>query len=204
MLSVDPHPLLECAWLVTRWPAPIGTLGPDPPALPALPPLPEGSAEHVRALLRHGGFKPAGRSKPCSEYIRNAAREGRFPRIDAVVDATNLAVLHGELPVSTIDLDRAAPPLRTAIAPPGASYVFNASGQVIDVGGLLCLFDTEGPCANAVKDAQRTKTSPSTTRTLSVVWGTTALHGRARAVADWLAEVHQRLGAAETLKESRP
>ena len=28
--------------------------------------------------------------------------------------------------------------------------MFNASGQTIDVGGLLCLFDAEGPCANAV------------------------------------------------------
>ena len=41
------------------------------------------------------------------------------------------------------------------VAPAGASYVFNASGQAIDLGGLLCLFDADGPCANAVKDAQR-------------------------------------------------
>jgi len=49
--------------------------------------------------------------------------------------------------------------------------VFNAGGQEIDVAGLPCLCDADGPCANAVKDSQRTKTGASTTRTLSVVWG---------------------------------
>ena len=35
----------------------------------------------VRDLLRHGGFKPAGRSKPASEYLAAAFAEDRFPRI---------------------------------------------------------------------------------------------------------------------------
>jgi len=52
-----------------------------------------------------------------------------------------------------------------------ARYVFNASGQTIDREGLLCLCDAEGPCTNAVKDTQRTKTHGGTRRTLSIVWG---------------------------------
>ena len=59
------------------------------------------------------------------------------------------------------------------------AYVSLASGQTIDLAGLLCLFDTEGPCGNAVKDAQRTKTTAETRRTLSLIWGTVALPGRA-------------------------
>ena len=199
-MIVDPHPLLDLATLVVRWPAPLGSLAApwldalvaDP--TPALPPLAEGHAERVRALLRQGGFKPAGRNKPCSEYIRTASAEGRFPRIDPVVDLTNLAVLHGRLPVSTVDLDRAVPPLRVGVAEPGASYVFNASGQVIDVSGLLCLHDAAGPCANAVKDAQRTKTTAATTRTLTLVWGTVELPGRAEATVGWLRAACERLG----------
>src|SRR5215472_9872028 len=73
----------------------------------------------------------------------------------------------------------------TGTAPAGSSYVFNAAGQVIDLGGLLCLFDAEGPCANAVKDAQRTKTTAATRRTLTLLWGTTALPGRAAAAEAW-------------------
>ena len=96
-----------------------------------------------------------------------------------------------------MDLDRARPPLRVAIAPAGSRYPFNASGQEIDLGGLVALFDADGPCANAVKDAQRTKTSAATRRVLAVVWGTRALPGRAREAARW----YQRLladGGAST------
>ena len=82
------------------------------------------------------------------------------------------------------------------MAPPGASYVFNASGQVIDLGGLLCLFDAEGPCGNAVKDAQRTKTDANTTGTLTVIWGSTALPDRAARVASWYRQLLHQDGAS--------
>jgi hypothetical protein len=75
------------------------------------------------------------------------------------------------------------------------SYIFNASGQTIDVGGLPCLFDAVGPCANAVKDAQRTKTGPATVRTLSLVWGTNALPDRAAEVARWYRALLAQAGA---------
>src|SRR5262249_24971997 len=138
-----------------------------------------------RALLRHGGFKPTGRSKPASEYLLKAVREGLLSPINGAVDVCNAVSLHSGLPITVVDLDRARPPLRVGLAPAGASYVFNASGQSIDLGGLLCLFDADSPCGNAVKDAQRTKTGPQTRRTLSLVWGTTALPGRAEQATRW-------------------
>lgn len=55
----------------------------------------------------------------------------------------------------------------------------------MDLAGLLCLFDAEGPCANGVKDSQRTKTGPAARRTLSLIWGTTSLPGRAEATEAW-------------------
>ena len=76
-------------------------------------------------------------------------------------------------------------PFRVAVAPPDSEYVFNPSGQVIRLEGLLCLFDAVGPCGNAVKDSQRTKTHEETRRTLSVIWGTTALPGRTAEVETW-------------------
>ena len=82
-----------------------------------------------------------------------------------------------------------------AIPAPGTSYVFNPSGQVIDIGGLVSLWDAEGPCAGPVKDSQRTKTQGDTTRTLSIVWGTTALPGRALATAAFYRELLHALGA---------
>ncbi len=149
----------------------------------------------VRDLLRHGGYKPTGRGKPASEYLLGALQDGAFPSINPAVDACNAVSLHAGLPISVVDLDRARAPFSIATAGPGTSYAFNATGQTIDVEGLLCLFDADGPCANAVKDAQRTKTSGSTRRTLSVVWGTRALPGRTEAAVRWYREVLEACGA---------
>jgi DNA/RNA-binding domain of Phe-tRNA-synthetase-like protein len=152
--------------------------------------------ESVRHLLRHGGFKPTGRSKPASEYLLKAAAEGRLASINVAVDACNSASLHSGLPISVVDLDRAAAPFRIGVAALGTSYVFNPSGQTIDVGGLLCLFDSEGSCANAVKDAQRTKTTGDTQQTLSIVWGTRALPGRVDQATAWYRSLLEEQGAS--------
>jgi DNA/RNA-binding domain of Phe-tRNA-synthetase-like protein len=203
MLTVEPHPLLQLRAFITVFPRPLGEM-PSPEALRALlrldAPAPLRSDDAVRAavrdLLRHGGFKPTGRSKPASEYLIRAASEGQLGSINLAVDACNAASLHSGLPISVVDLDLARPPLRVATAAEGQRYVFNASRQEIDVAGILCLFDAEGPCGNAVKDAQRTKTHPGTRRTLSIVWGTCALDGRASATAEWFQSLLRDAGAS--------
>src|SRR5262249_8585486 len=175
MLTIDSHPLLDLRAFVTLFPRPLGAM-PSPPELLALlsleAPAPLRSddtvRETVRQLLRHGGFKPTGRSKPAAEYLIKAVGEGRLGTINVAGCWGTVGPLPSGLPISVVDLDRSRPPFRAGIAPAGANYVFNTGGQTIDVGGLLCLFDADGPCANAVKDAQRTKTGPDTRRTLSL------------------------------------
>jgi hypothetical protein len=85
------------------------------------------------------------------------------------------------------------------LAAKGQRYVFNPSGQVIDVGGLLCLIDAEGPCANAVRDAQRTKTGPNSIRTLSILWGSKKLPAHCGATLAWYRELLG--GAAAEIEE---
>jgi DNA/RNA-binding domain of Phe-tRNA-synthetase-like protein len=202
MLTIDPHPLLDFRAFVTEFPRPLGEMASSPElqtllGLNASAPFHSDDRvrEAVRQLLRHGGFKPAGRSKPASEYLLTALTEGRLTTINLAVDVCNIVSLHSGLPISVVAMDRTRPPFRVGLAPTGSSYVFNASGQEMDLGGLLCLFDTDGPCANAVKDAQRTKTAPETRRTLSLIWGTTALPGRASQAATWYRELLEQQGA---------
>lgn len=157
---------------------------------------PEAVRTGIRDLLRHGGFKPTGRNKPASEYLAKAAVEGRFPRINNVVDVCNLVSLGSGFPVSLVDLDLALEGgaglvLREAVA--DESFVFNPSGQTIDLHGLLCLAREDGaPIANAVKDSMATKTHDGTRAVLAVLYAAKGLatreevDGLARRMADGL------------------
>jgi DNA/RNA-binding domain of Phe-tRNA-synthetase-like protein len=183
MLDVAPHPRLDVGWFVAALPRPLGELS-SPEWLRALL-RPGDTVEEVRAavreMLRGDGYKPTGRGKPASEYLVRAATEGTLPSINLLADAGNAVSLESGLPVSVVDLDRLAPPLRVDVAPAGSRFAFNAAGQEIDVGGLPCLIDAAGPCANAVKDAQRSKTGGATRRALCLVWGAAALGDRTAA-----------------------
>jgi len=201
-IHVDAHPLLRHSSFETVFPNPIGSLS-SPGWLKALLVLdaaaPLQRDEHVRSsirdMLRVGGYKPTGRGKPASEYLVRAAAEGTLDSINVAVDACNVVSLHSGLPISVVDLEHARPPFRIGIAAPGDRYVFNASGQEIDVSGLLCLFDADGPCANAVRDAQRTKTGPGTRNTLSVIWGCAGHEERVAAAVEWYRSVLHESGA---------
>ncbi|MBE2254014.1 MAG: hypothetical protein IAE78_31090 [Myxococcus sp.] len=202
MVQLEAHPLLDAKFFVTTFPRPLGELGRVEAvcallSTTAAAPVSADDAVRsaIRDLLRHGGYKPTGRGKPASEYLVRAVTEGALGSINAAVDACNVVSLHSGLPISVVDLSLATPPFRVAVAPEGSAYVFNQGGQTIDLGGLLCLFDAVGPCANAVKDSQRTKTTPQTTRTLSVLWGTSALPGRAQAAAAWYRALLESNGA---------
>jgi DNA/RNA-binding domain of Phe-tRNA-synthetase-like protein len=203
VLAVAPNPRLLLRAFTATFPAPLGELSTPaavaallaPGAVPA-----EAEGEQVRAavrdVLRHGGFKPTGRSKPASEYLRRAVAEGALASINAAVDTGNAISLQTGIPVSVVDLDLLAPPLAVEVAPPGISFVFNATGQAIDVSGLVGLRDAEGFCANAVKDAMRTKTHPETRRTLSLLWGAAALGDRTDRARERYLELLAPLGAS--------
>jgi len=202
VVTLEEHALLDAAVFVTEFPRPLSQV--EVPAslrerLRLDAPAPMHSDDTIRAavrgLLRHGGYKPTGRGKPASEYLVRAATDGTLGSINAAVDVCNVVSLHSGLPISVVDLDRSRPLHRIGVASSDMTYVFNASGQVIDIEGLLCLFDADGPCANGVKDSQRTKTHGETVRTLSVVWGTRSLEGRTALTVGWYRREIEALGA---------
>lgn len=177
-IPVTPHPLLRPRAFTTEFPGVLGET-PSPPALLDLLSLEvdtpisrdEPHRMAVRDMLRHWGHKPAGRGKPAAEYLVRAVDRGELGSINLAVDICNVISLHSNHSIALVDLDKAHPPFRIDRGPEGGSYVFNPSGQEMSLDGLICLFDSEGPCGNPVKDAQRVKTDESTTRTLTVIWG---------------------------------
>ncbi len=160
----------------------------------------------VRRMLRHGSYKPTGRGKPASEYLLQAALEGRFPRVSNVVDAANLASLESLLPISLLDVDRAGSDffgVRRGRA--GERYIFNRSGQELDLQDLLLTasLPADIPCGSPVKDSQATKVASDSRRILAIVYAPCALADLARGVAQRLARLFETEGV-RTLSGSCP
>jgi DNA/RNA-binding domain of Phe-tRNA-synthetase-like protein len=142
--------------------------------------LPPQRKSAVRDMLRHGKYKPAGRSKPSSEYLLAAALaeagppEGGFPLVNGPVDANNAASLEWGYPASIFDAAKTGFELALRRGLPGESYVFNTSGQLIDLEDLLCVCcPSQGawrPCGNPVKDAMATKVFEDAREVLAVVY----------------------------------
>lgn len=207
MIHVDiaPYPDFSPALFVTHFPKPLSAF-PSPSWLTALLSLkteaPVSRSEErrkgVRDLLRHEGYKPTGRGKPASEYLVKAAEADRLGTINAPVDVCNVVSLHSGLPISVIDLDHTSGDLHIKTGDTDARYIFNTSGQEISVAGLLCLHDAAGPCANPVKDAQRTKTSGSTIRTLSIIWGSETYTDHVQDTLKWYLALLGKMGCKTT------
>lgn len=201
-IEVEDHPILRPAAFTTLFPAPLGEVTvpswlTDLLSLEAPAPVRRDEALRmaVRDLLRHWGHKPAGRGKPASEYLVRAVGKGELGSINAAVDVCNAVSLHSGFPIALVDLDRARPPFRVTPGREDETYIFNASGQEMSLKGLICLRDGQGPCANPVKDAQRTKTHEKTTRSLTVMWGAAGFEDRRDAAAAWYRDLLGRVGA---------
>ncbi len=206
LLSVEPHPRLALGAFEAQLPKPLGEISTpewllrwlsDEASAPVTRDEPIRLA--VRDMLRLGGYKPTGRGKPASEYLVKAAGAGRLSSINPVVDVCNAVSLHSGLPISVIDPDRAEPPLSVAVVQGDQRYAFNAADQEIRLQGLLCLHDRSGPCANGVKDSERTKIGPGARRTLSLVWGVATAPEHTDRTVQWYRELLHRLGATTEL-----
>jgi len=136
----------------------------------------------VRSMLRYGAYKPAGRGKPSSEYLLQAALEGEFPSVNFFVDAANIVSLGSGYPISIIDSGKSGAELLLRRGREGESYVFNAGGQSIDLTDLLCVCrkTTEGfiPTANPVRDSMATKIFPGAADIVAVIYAPKGEEGR--------------------------
>ena len=173
-----------------------GEIAPDSgPGQPAPPEVDDAVKTAVRALLRWGGHKPSGRGRPASESLAKALEDGRWPTITPTVDLCNRLSLTSGLPISVLDAGKLQPPLQIRIGEPEEEYIFNPSGQVLSLKGLLLVADASGPTGGPVKDAQRSKVDPSTQDHLIVIWGSQQTPEANRLVRDGLESWSKAQGA---------
>ena len=136
--------------------------------------IPSGLNAAVRDMLRTPAYKPTGRGKPASEYLVQAAREGRFPFINNLVDINNFISLESGLPASLLDLGVVGEDVVLRLGAAGEKYTFNQTGQEIDLHGLACVCACRGdktvPLGNPVKDSLEAKVKLDTTSVVGVVY----------------------------------
>ena len=139
--------------------------------------FPEAVRVAIRDVLRVGGYKPSGRGKPASEFLHAVACEQGLPVVNNLVDINNLVSLTTALPISMFDADKLGTPVVIRFGHPGERYIFNVSGQSMDVSGIpvICSAATDEPVGNAVKDSMLAKVGAETRNLLAVVYGSTKL-----------------------------
>lgn len=137
----------------------------------------ESTRAAIRDVLRRGGYKPTGRGKPASEFLLGQALGPGVARINNLVDLNNLVSLRHALPSSVFDADLLGPDVAVRFGRADEPYVFNASGQSMDIAGLpvVCRGVGREPVGNAVKDSMLCKVHAGTDHALFVVYGSRAL-----------------------------
>ena len=78
-------------------------------------------ARAYRSFYWRIGVDPT-KTRPSGEALARRALRGRFPRINPLVDAGNVASLLTLVPIGLYDLDRAAPPLRLTTTRGGEEF----------------------------------------------------------------------------------
>jgi hypothetical protein len=128
----------------------------------------------IRKMLRYGKYRPSGRGKPASEFLLQAALNGSFPLVNGPVDVNNFVSLASGFPGSIFDAALSGRQLLLRRGQTGESYLFNPSGQSIDLEDLLlvCRRTASGwePCGNPVKDSMTTKVRPETRDVIAVLY----------------------------------
>jgi len=137
--------------------------------------FPELVRTEMRNVLRAGGYKPTGRGKPASEFLLGQALDHGLPRVNNLVDINNFVSLKTALPISIFDTERLGSDVSIRYGRAGEKYVFNSSGQEMDIRGLPVICRADEPVGNAVKDSMHTKVEAETQEVLAVIYGSRKL-----------------------------
>ncbi len=123
----------------------------------------------ARELYRKLGEDPT-KTRPASEaLLRRVLRGQDLPRINALVDVTNLCSLEFLLPIGLYDLDRVRGGVEVRLGRPGEAYESLGKG-LFRAEGRLVVADEEGPIGGPTNDSVRTAITDRTRRCLAVIF----------------------------------
>lgn len=160
----------------------------------------------IRDLLRTGGYKPAGRNKPASEYLAAACRKDKFPIINNLVDINNYLSLRSGLPISMLDRAKTGDELVLRYGKDGESYVFNSVGQEIELKGLISIcrqpVESGEALGNPVKDSMAGKLTEETKDIVAVVYSAESMTSKSQLseLMNSFAELLKELAYAESVE----
>jgi len=181
-MSLDPTPVLPALIWAEGINPPCATSDVPPFLADAITAAKEAGEDYVpaelrarvRKMLRYGKYHASGRGKPASEFLLRAALGNTFPLVNEPVDVNNAISLASGLPGSIFDTGISGAHLLVRRGMPGEAYVFNNSGQRIDLQDLLLICRRKGddwePCGNPVKDAMTTKIHADTRNVVAVLY----------------------------------
>ncbi|MEI8214080.1 MAG: hypothetical protein WCI02_18160 [Planctomycetota bacterium] len=147
----------------------------------------------VRGMLRAGGYKPSGRNKPAQEYLLRCLTDGNFPRIHPAVDCLNALSVRIGLPISMLTRDRFQDGVRLRLGRTGERYVFNASGQELELENLMVAcgsVDAQEPLGSPVKDSMAGKIDETVSSIVCILYAPSAGVSETQ-LADWAAELER-------------
>lgn len=136
----------------------------------------------IRQLLKIGGFSPSGRNRPAQELlVKDLKERGAFNYINNVVDVNNVVSLESMLPISIFDTAKLKGDVIVRIARESEGYVFNQSGQYMDLKRCIvcCHGGGDGQCIGSpVKDSMETKIFEGASGFLAVIYCSTEAYNR--------------------------
>ena len=137
------------------------------------------------------------KTRPSSEALLRRALRGKWPRINPVVDAGNIASARSLVPIGLYDMDRLSPPLRLAVSRGGEEF-HPIGGNVERLPpGLPILVDSRGRVLHLYphRDSRETMIRPETRRLLALAAGVPGVgEDRLRLALETLARLLARLG----------
>ncbi|GAB6148455.1 B3/B4 domain-containing protein [Stetteria hydrogenophila] len=121
------------------------------------------------------------KTRPSSEALVRRGLRGRFPRINPLVDAGNVASARHMVPVGLYDLDSLEPPARLTVTRGGEEFKPIGGRPERLPPGVPVLVDSRGRVVHVYphRDSVETAVKPSTTRILALAAGVPGIPGEA-------------------------